>query len=48
MARLGEDWVFLALLGIIMALLSFIMDKGISICTNGKYGYSIIDFAARL
>jgi len=35
-ARLGEDWVFLALLGIIMALLSFIMDKGISICTNGN------------
>ncbi|CAG2159631.1 unnamed protein product [Oppiella nova] len=25
-ARIGEDWVFLALLGIIMALLSFIMD----------------------
>ncbi|TDG46835.1 hypothetical protein AWZ03_006719 [Drosophila navojoa] len=36
LARLGEDWVFLALLGIIMALLSFIMDKGISICTNGS------------
>ncbi|XP_022215885.2 chloride channel protein 2 isoform X8 [Drosophila obscura] len=35
-ARLGEDWVFLALLGIIMALLSFIMDKGISICTNAR------------
>jgi chloride channel 2 len=33
---MGEDWVFLALLGIIMALLSFIMDKGISLCTNGK------------
>ncbi|KPU80156.1 uncharacterized protein Dana_GF16614, isoform P [Drosophila ananassae] len=35
-ARLGEDWVFLALLGIIMAMLSFIMDKGISICTNAR------------
>ncbi|SPP88421.1 chloride channel protein 2 isoform X7 [Drosophila guanche] len=35
-ARLGEDWVFLALLGIIMALLSFVMDKGISICTNAR------------
>lgn len=35
-ARLGEDWVYLALLGIIMALLSFIMDKGISMCTNGN------------
>ncbi len=25
-AKIGEDWVFLALLGIIMALLSFVMD----------------------
>jgi hypothetical protein len=31
-ARLGEDWVFLALLGVIMAILSFIMDRGISLC----------------
>ncbi|XP_058128872.1 chloride channel protein 2 isoform X2 [Anopheles ziemanni] len=35
-ARLGEDWVFLALLGIIMALLSYVMDKGISMCTNSR------------
>ncbi|XP_063704371.1 chloride channel protein 2 isoform X4 [Culicoides brevitarsis] len=35
-ARLGEDWVFLALLGIIMALLSYMMDKGISMCTNAR------------
>ncbi|XP_055299959.1 chloride channel protein 2 isoform X4 [Sitodiplosis mosellana] len=35
-ARLGEDWVYLALLGIIMALLSYIMDKGISMCTNAR------------
>lgn len=35
-ARLGEDWVFLALLGIIMALLSFLMDRGISMCTKGR------------
>ncbi|XP_046804460.1 chloride channel protein 2 isoform X8 [Lucilia cuprina] len=35
-ARLGEDWVFLALLGIIMALLSYVMDKGISICTSAR------------
>lgn len=40
-ARLGEDWVFLALLGIIMALLSYMMDKGISMCTNGKLLKSI-------
>lgn len=36
-ARLGEDWVFLALLGIIMAILGFIMDRGIGICNLGNY-----------
>ncbi|KAJ8917377.1 hypothetical protein NQ315_002401 [Exocentrus adspersus] len=35
-AKLGEDWVFLALLGIIMAVISFIMDRGISICSNAR------------
>lgn len=35
-AKLGEDWVFLALLGLIMALLSFIMDHGISMCNKGR------------
>lgn len=35
-ARLGEDWVFLALLGIIMALISYAMDRGISMCNNGE------------
>lgn len=35
-ARMGEDWVFLALLGIIMAFLSYVMDKGISMCTNAR------------
>ncbi|XP_050300411.1 chloride channel protein 2 [Anthonomus grandis grandis] len=35
-ARLGEDWVFLALLGIIMALISFIMDHGISMCNSAR------------
>ncbi|KAK6641646.1 hypothetical protein RUM44_013361 [Polyplax serrata] len=35
-ARLGEDWVFLALLGIIMALLSFLMDHGISMCIKAR------------
>jgi hypothetical protein len=34
-ARLGEDWVFLALLGIIMAFISFFMDRGISMCNQG-------------
>lgn len=36
-ARLSEDWLYLALLGIIMAVLSYIMDKGISMCTNGEF-----------
>lgn len=34
-ARLGEDWVFLALLGLIVALLSFFMDGGIGMCNRG-------------
>ncbi|XP_011503467.1 PREDICTED: chloride channel protein 2 [Ceratosolen solmsi marchali] len=38
-ARLGEDWVFLALLGIIMALISYAMDRGISMCNNGQWLY---------
>ena len=28
-AKLGEDWVFLGVLGIVMAIISFIMDYGI-------------------
>ncbi|KAG5672631.1 hypothetical protein PVAND_002745 [Polypedilum vanderplanki] len=35
-ARMGEDWIFLALLGIIMAIISYCMDKGISMCTNAR------------
>ncbi|XP_053619314.1 chloride channel protein 2 isoform X2 [Plodia interpunctella] len=35
-ARLGEDWVFLALLGIIMACLNFAMDRGIAVCNNAR------------
>ncbi|KAG8225087.1 hypothetical protein J437_LFUL000066 [Ladona fulva] len=35
-ARLGEDWVFLALLGLIMAMLSFVMDHGISLCNKAR------------
>lgn len=41
-ARLGEDWVFLALLGIIMALISYAMDRGISMCNNGQFVSAII------
>ncbi|ODN02440.1 Chloride channel protein 2 [Orchesella cincta] len=35
-ARLGEDWVFLAILGVLMAVLSFIMDWGISMCNKAR------------
>lgn len=35
-ARLGEDWVFLFILGVLMAVLSFIMDWGISMCNKGR------------
>lgn len=35
-ARLGEDWVFLALLGLIVALLSFFMDGGIGMCNKAR------------
>ncbi|KAL7019495.1 hypothetical protein ACKWTF_011136 [Chironomus riparius] len=35
-ARMGEDWVFLALLGVCMAIISYCMDKGISMCTNAR------------
>jgi chloride channel 2 len=35
-AKIGEDWVFLAILGIIMAVISFVMDYGIKFCNTGK------------
>lgn len=35
-ARLGEDWVFLALLGVIMALISFIMDRSVQMCNKAQ------------
>lgn len=34
-AKLGEDWVFLALLGLVMAVLSFFVDYGISFTNEG-------------
>ncbi|QQP53455.1 Chloride channel protein, partial [Caligus rogercresseyi] len=39
-AKIGEDWIFLALLGIIMALVSFLMDYGIDTC-NKKHLSSV-------
>ena len=35
-AKIGEDWVFLALLGIIVAMLSYTMDYGIAMCNTGN------------
>lgn len=35
-AKIGEDWVFLALLGIIMALISYVMDYGAALCSSGE------------
>lgn len=40
-AKVGEDWVFLALLGVIMALISFTMDTGIYMCNSGVSGSSM-------
>ena len=36
-AKLGEDWVFLAVLGIIMAVVSFIMDTAIAMCGHARH-----------
>ncbi|KAK8738710.1 hypothetical protein OTU49_017422 [Cherax quadricarinatus] len=35
-ARVGEDWVFLAMLGIVMAIVSFMMDYGIAMCNKAQ------------
>ena len=35
-SRLGSDWVFLLLLGIIMALISFVLDLAIEKCQTGR------------
>lgn len=34
-AKIGEDWVFLALLGMLMAVVSFVVDSGIYMCNYG-------------
>lgn len=35
-AKLGEDWIFLALLGIMMACINFAIDKGIATCQTAR------------
>ncbi|CAH1118309.1 unnamed protein product [Phaedon cochleariae] len=34
--KLGEDWVFLAFLGIAVAVISYTIDKGIMMCNKGQ------------
>lgn len=36
LAKLGDDWVFLGLLGVLMAILSFFVDYGINFINKGK------------
>ena len=37
MLKVGEDWVFLAVLGMIMAVVSFIMDTAIAMCGHARH-----------
>lgn len=35
-SRVGEDWIFLILLGLLMALVSWVMDYAIAFCQEGR------------
>ena len=35
-AKIGEDWVFLCVLGILMACISMVMDWGIELCSHSR------------
>lgn len=35
-SRVGEDWIFLVLLGLVMALVSWAMDYAIAACLQGE------------
>lgn len=35
-SRVGEDWIFLILLGLVMALVSWVVDFCIAICLQGE------------
>ena len=37
-SRVGEDWIFLILLGLVMALVSWVVDFAIAICLQGELG----------
>ena len=41
-SKIGEDWLFLTLLGILMALLSFGMDFVIEKCQTGDHFFLIL------
>ncbi|CAG9810707.1 unnamed protein product [Chironomus riparius] len=44
-ARMGQDWIFLALLGMLMAVISYVVDKGILMCMNTRvWLYKDLDF----
>ncbi|XP_058269427.1 chloride channel protein 2-like isoform X1 [Hemibagrus wyckioides] len=43
-SRVGEDWIFLILLGLVMALVSFVMDFCIAVCLQAqKWMYGGLD-----
>nr|XP_020451281.1 chloride channel protein 2-like isoform X3 [Monopterus albus] len=43
-SRVGEDWIFLILLGLLMALVSWVMDYAIAFCQEAqKWMYSGLD-----
>ncbi|BFZ23084.1 hypothetical protein BsWGS_26123 [Bradybaena similaris] len=47
--KVGEDWIFLALLGILMAILSFVMDYIIEKCQEAKFWlYEELQFSVGL
>ncbi|XP_056149095.1 chloride channel protein 2a [Lampris incognitus] len=44
MSRVGEDWIFLILLGLLMALVSWVMDYAIAFCQEAqKWMYGGLD-----
>lgn len=43
-SRLGSDWVFLLFLGIVMALISFVLDLAIDKCQTGVLKYFLYNY----
>uniref|UniRef100_A0A3B3V0R1 Chloride voltage-gated channel 2 n=1 Tax=Poecilia latipinna TaxID=48699 RepID=A0A3B3V0R1_9TELE len=42
-SRVGEDWIFLILLGLLMALVSWVMDYAIAFCQEQKWMHAGLD-----